>query len=384
MFSKVRPVGSPVPRPESVKSFPMPWEKHYKAVFTGSGTEALSLSVRCAICKKSNVSAPEVIIPAYGCPDLVAAIVAQNAVPVLVDFAESVPFMEEPGVIEAITSQTVAVVAVNFLGIFERLPLLSQICRSKRITLIEDSAQCFPPFSSEDGCADFVVLSFGRGKPINLMGGGALLVRNTDQPVLEFLVSEYPVFSVTLDIAWYIKRLIVNFILSRYVYPIIASASFLNIGQTRFYPLKSISRLDIPRSLLEAGVMSYMEREPLHSIYDRELAFVVQSGWTRLTADHGFGKVSHLRYALLAPSNELRDRSIEELNKRGIVANAFYEKILPEIEGVEASYLKMPTDYPKANKFAARLIVLPTHSGVKRKDIATIVSAFRFLATVPA
>ncbi len=180
MFAKLRPVGSPVPKPQAIDSLLLPWDEHYKALYSGSGTEALSLAVKAAIAMKARSERPEVIIPAYGCPDLVAAIVSQDAQPVLVDFAPDKPVLDEEGVRQALTQRTVAIIGVNFLGACARLKELSRICADNDLVLIEDSAQRFPPSSCSHGLADFVVLSFGRGKQINLMGGGAMLFRQTE------------------------------------------------------------------------------------------------------------------------------------------------------------------------------------------------------------
>src|SRR5690606_29642783 len=51
--------------------------------------------------------------------------------------------------------------------------------------LIEDSAQWFPePLDAPLLTGDVVVLSFGRGKPVSLLGGGALLVEESLWPKL--------------------------------------------------------------------------------------------------------------------------------------------------------------------------------------------------------
>lgn len=377
LLSKVRPVGSLVPKPKSVDSLTLPWEKHYTAVYTGSGTEALSLSVRAAIALAGSVELPEVIIPAYGCPDLVAAIVAQGARPVLVDFIENQPVMDEQCIIEALSAQTVAIVAVDFLGCSERLSSLSVICRKNALTLIEDSAQCFPPFSSESGLADYVILSFGRGKPINLMGGGALLVGNTNQLNIDTLLSKYPSVAVTLDAKWHLKRLIFNFCMSRFIYPLLEILPFLNVGQTKFYPLDSITLLDMPRSLLAAGLETHQARKTLHFEYDRKLAFLEQQGWKRITMTYAEASLPRLRYALLAPSATSRDDTLEALNQSGIGANAFYEKTLPEIVDAQMLMSKGRSKYPRARDFAARLLTIPTHEGVGSSDVAKIVQVFR-------
>ena len=77
MKGKLRPVGSPVPFPRISERQELPWAALYHTEFMGSGTEALSLAVAIAIRRHSQVSTPEVIIPAYGCPDLVSAIIAR-------------------------------------------------------------------------------------------------------------------------------------------------------------------------------------------------------------------------------------------------------------------------------------------------------------------
>jgi dTDP-4-amino-4,6-dideoxygalactose transaminase len=378
MFAKIRPVGSHVPKPEPAELLLFPWAGHYTTLFTGSGTEALSLAVQAAIAAKAGVAVPEVVIPAYGCPDLIAAIVAQKARPVLVDFIQDHPVMDEQCVLGALTSQTVAIVGVGFLGSNERLLMLSRLCRDNGLTLIEDSAQCFPPASSDHQLADYAVLSFGRGKPINLMGGGALLIRKSNESVVQTIRAEYPCSTVQLDAAWHIKRRIFNLLLSRYVYPILERIPFLHIGQTRFHPLESITLLDLPGSLLTAGMKMYNERNPLHWRYDRELAFLEQAGWRQIKADGAEEFAPRLRYALLAPTRQIRDEALKALNAKGIGASAFYEHTLPAF--VEENSLingeGLGNRYPAAEDFASRLITLPTHDGVSERDVSAIVSVF--------
>lgn len=381
MFAKLRPVGSPVPKPKDGYDFSPPWNEHYAALYTGSGTEALSMAVKAAIAVKAGLDVPEVIIPAYGCPDLVAAIVAQDARPVLVDFAQDRPVLDEEGILQALTERTVAIIAVDFLGAHERLSHLSRICSDNDLVLIEDSAQCFPPSSCSRGIADFVVMSFGRGKPINLMGGGAFLVRRSQQPVVQNLRTTYPITTVRVDVIWRVKRLIFNALLSRYVYPLLERAPFLHVGETRYHPLETIRVLQLPSSLLAAGVRAYFDREPLHFIYDRELSFLQEAGWMRAGTTDTTDHTPQLRYALLAPDENLRDQVVAELNEQGIGANIFYGRTLPEIMDITPISVGGSGRYPNARNFAARLITLPTHEGVASSDIGTIVSVFKRFAS---
>ncbi|WP_286810680.1 MULTISPECIES: DegT/DnrJ/EryC1/StrS family aminotransferase [unclassified Marinobacter] len=381
MFAKLRPVGSPVPKPQVVDDLLMPWDEHYTALYSGSGTEALSLGVKAAIAMKAGSDTPEVIIPAYGCPDLVAAIVAQDARPVLVDFAPDEPVMDEEGIRQALTERTVAIIAVNFLGACERLKELSRICSDNDLVLIEDSAQRFPPSSCSHGLADFVVLSFGRGKPINLMGGGALLFRRTEQSVVQSACADCSVLEMRTNIGWHIKRLLFNALLSRYIYPLLERAPFLHVGETRFHPLEAIRVLELPSSLLAAGVRAYFAREPLHLVYDRELSFLREAGWAFAGTIDAQDPTPRLRYALLAPNENLRNQVVTEMNENGIGANIFYGRTLPEIMDAASIRVGGSGRYPNASNFAKRLITLPTHEGVGLSDISTIISVFERLAS---
>ncbi|MEP1706303.1 MAG: DegT/DnrJ/EryC1/StrS family aminotransferase, partial [Marinobacter sp.] len=364
-------------------SLALPWEKFYRSEYMGSGTQALSFAVAIAIQGKSKTPDPEVIIPAYGCPDLVAAVVAQNARPVLVDLVPNSPYMSDVGIRKAITSSTVALVAVGFLGMSERLNLLAEICAENNILLIEDSAQCFPPASSYKPFADCIVLSFGRGKPINLMGGGGLLLRRSMAEEAISNLRRYPVKALTIGKAWFVKRKIFNLLLARIPYYMLEKIPLLGIGDTRFHKLQHLFRLRIPKNLLLAGIHSFYSRPQIHLRYNTELKVLNKFGWRCLTndLDGGSWQASNhrmLRYPVLAPSMDMRERAVDALYAAGIGASRFYGQSLDQVDGVSEWLTR--GDYPVAKDFAARLFTLPTHEDVRSADVflvAEILSGLR-------
>lgn len=375
MVGKLRPVGSRVPLPESREGFSSPWDTFYRTQFMGSGTEALSAAISMAVGRAPRVSKPEVIIPAYGCPDLVAAIVAQGAKPVLVDLEPDLPCMSASGVLQAVTSSTVAVVGVGFLGIPERLELLSEICHENNLILIEDSAQCFPPESSRKPLADFVVLSFGRGKPINLMGGGALLVRNETFTDCADTLGKYSVRQLKINFLWFTKRAVFNALMSRISYYFLERLPFLGIGATRFHQLESISRLEMPVSLFQAGLREFWSRPHVQSHYQSKLEPLEAADWIFLEkkaagVPGNNGRQRLLRYPVLAPDIETRDRALTALNSAGIGASVFYGAALPDIDGLEI-FLEQ-RDCPIAREFSSRLLTLPAHEDVEMSDIELV------------
>lgn len=60
-------------------------------ILVNSGTAALSLSL--IVAKTTNAEKNEVILPAYGCPDLVAAIEYAGLIPVIVDITARAVFL---------------------------------------------------------------------------------------------------------------------------------------------------------------------------------------------------------------------------------------------------------------------------------------------------
>src|SRR6185295_2502270 len=115
-----------------------------------------------------------VIVPAYCCPDVISAVLFAGARPVLVDLEAETPWMDLTQVSDRLGSSTVAVVAVNFLGVPERAAPLRKLADAAGALLVDDCAQFFPLEAAEREwlLGDFVVLSFGRGKPLSLLGGG--------------------------------------------------------------------------------------------------------------------------------------------------------------------------------------------------------------------
>jgi len=295
---------------------------------------------------------------------------------VLVDLLPDYPFMDPEKLSNSLSAATVAVIAAGFLGVPEQLSSLAGICRDHGVWLIEDSAQCFPPDCARDPIADCAVLSFGRGKPINLMGGGALLVRDDHNQTAEDVLASLPEEYLKVDWKWKAKRHLFNFLLGRFGYGLLRRIPFLGLGTTIYKPLTSLYRLRLPAGLLEAGILEARIRPAIAGKYAQKLEFLRQRGWSlfmdsKAAGANGEGQII-LRYGLLAPDCKTRDRAIEALNRNGIGANAFYGQALPDIEGVSGLLHGSARDFPNAVCFAERLVTLPSHESVTDKDVSLI------------
>ena len=377
-MNKLRPVGSRVPLPSTSQPASLPWQPNYHTVYTQSGTAALAMAVMIACCRKRGVKQPEVLLPAYGCPDLLAAVYAAGATPVLVDFEAGLPFMSLSGIDAVLTRRTVAVIAPGLSGVPERLETLAERCDQAGVTLIEDSAQCFPPQCVQKPTAALVILSFGRGKPINLMGGGALLVRQDLQPDAATVIETFSGDTLRITAKWRLKRRLFNALLCPPAYFWLERVPGLRVGQTWYKPLAEISTLNMPEDLISAGLNAFGQRPLVHRDYAERLAFLKAGGWRCLLEDSpGASDLPVLRWPLLAPDKRQRDHALLDLNRAGIGASALYERPLPDIEGIPAGVSGL---YPNAVDFANRFVTLPSHEGVKAHHLETIEKVMRRLA----
>lgn len=117
----------------------------------------------------------EVVVPSESCHLVPAAVVRSGARPV---FAASGPrqVLEPAAVAAALSPQVRAVLAVHHLGLPCDVAAL-RLTLGREVLVIEDAAQAFDLRAR--GCrigtsADYVVTSFGPGKPLSFGGGGGL------------------------------------------------------------------------------------------------------------------------------------------------------------------------------------------------------------------
>lgn len=350
------PAGDPVvlraPRPAPPAEAYWPG---YRAAFYASGTAALAAAVLAAV-RVTGKARPEVLLPGYGCPDLVSAVLYAGARPVLVDVEPEKPQLALAALSAALSADTAAVVAVHLFGLRERLEPLRAAAESVGAVLIEDSAQAFDPalWNSE-----LVVLSFGRGKPVSLLGGGAVLWRQAE------LGAALPQPPAGDGRGFALRALPYNLLRRPSLYWLPRSLPGLGLGQTRFRPLTAIEGMDRRRRmLLPLALARYLQRGRCAQWAVRAMLAEVGDGFVDLAERCGEPPTRRLlRYPVLAASAELRQRALAELTRQGLGASAMYGAALVDIPGVAEACGAAVT--PAAADLARRLLTLPVHADVR-------------------
>lgn len=358
------PVGLPV---VTVERAALPLFPGYQPIWVQRGTAALALALRLALARRPEVDRPQALVPGYGCPDLIAAARYAGVEPVLVDIGADQPGFDLQALERAWTETVVAVVAVNFLGITERLEELAACAQARNAWLIEDDAQWFPEPSPDAPLliGDAVVLSFGRGKPVSLLGGGALLVREgrESNPVLENLEVVSRERLPGLKIALY------NRLLHPGWYGLIGRNPLLRVGETRYALLAGIHAMAEWRlELLGANIAVWLGRDRWREAAIAEVLAGCDAVMVDLPRSLEALARRLLRYPLLCRDREIRDRLLVRLADAGLGATAMYREALPWVPGVAPVLGTIPA-LPGARAFAERLLTLPVHDGVNRRDI---------------
>lgn len=123
----------------------------------------------------------EIILPAFT-SDVVPMIIKESgAIPVPADVKLDDYTLDPKSVQENITDKTKAVIAVHTFGCPADISALSEICRDRNLTLIEDAAPAFGARFKDVSVGtmgDYGIFSYGVGKSISLGTGGGLVVKD--------------------------------------------------------------------------------------------------------------------------------------------------------------------------------------------------------------
>ncbi len=382
MFYQLPPVGNPIQlsSTESLDSLHQIFPGCYQAHYYASGTGALAAAIITAI-RLKGIDKPEVILPAYGCPDLISAVLFAGANVVLVDLESDRPWISHVQLAEKINENTVAIIAVNLFGILEQRQALRSIAAQAGALLIEDSAQAFPSYAEEDFWqGDLIVLSFGRGKPVSLLGGGAVLFNNSNKKCSEFhrllaVGTTQGNMHLRDQTAFHLKARLYNWMIRPELFWLPQSMPFLHLGETRYHSLRSLQEIDpIRLCMLPANIKAYQTalmhvQEELAATLNR--CNLEQAGIIDLPRVCNISQHRRLlRYPLLIDSDR-RDLLYARLQQLGLGASLMYPKALPEIPAL-AALLSAQGSFPAASEFAEKIITLPTHLHVSASDIENI------------
>lgn len=326
-----------------------------------SGTAALALAIQLAMAETDGT---RVLLPAYACPDLLAAVLRAGAVPVLLDTRPGTPFLDQADVRSA-GAGVAAVLGVHLLGMPEDLEALDSACVAIGAILLEDSAQLVPGSGDAYPAAALAIYSFGRGKPAGALGGGALAYTAAWRGRVPGDFAE-PRRRAAGNVQVAARRAAYNMLIQPLPYGLVSRLPGTGIGETRYVPLRAIEPMDAALGPVIAAVLADMPTAPLAP--QLALADALQPLGARiddLGTRCGDGRPLP-RYPILMPDKRSRDAALAELRRAGLGATAMYGRVLPELAGVPPL---SAGPLPNARAFADRLLTLAVHEDVAPKHV---------------
>lgn len=142
-----------------------------------NGTAALEIAVKALNLKKND----EVIVPNFTIISNVLSILKQGLKPVFIDCDLQTWNMKIEDIEKSITQKTKAIMAVHIYGYPLEMDRLVQICKKKKLILIEDAAEMLGHSFARKMCGSYghiSTFSFYANKHITTGEGGAILTNS--------------------------------------------------------------------------------------------------------------------------------------------------------------------------------------------------------------
>ncbi len=324
----------------------------------GSGTMALAAALSFAASRHQ--PGRSVILPAYSCPDIVAAALSVGLEPAFADLATDQTGTNLAALRSQLNAGSPIAVLVDLFGTRHEIPAHGETAATSQITLIHDRAQSLAgPGQEVSSAADLVVVSRGRGKPATLLGGGATWARQADEfsafATAHFPVSPWSAASTALRAALY------NLATQPLAFGTVAQLPFLHIGETKLRTLPAITRLPRPW-LVHAARQLQAQQSVCAARRARTLAmaelipankFRIPSDALQTAASEGLN-----RLPVICGDTEQAQWLISRGTSLGI--SPMYGRTLPEFMGMSAADAALA--FPVAYRFSRTLVTLPTHA----------------------
>jgi len=259
------------------------------------------------------------------------------------------------------------------MGLPGNILQLKQACKINGLLLIYDCAQWFPLEDRYSWPGDFNTISFGRGKPVNLLHGGAVIV---DDHVAE---KALPDLSATKNSTIYnltqaLKVRIYNCSIQPSIYRFVSQLPGLNVGQTLYKPLEAITVMSsFYTELIKHNIDSFrLQADALEYLHKRITSISHPLLINLVTRELDNSPEYLLRYPILIKDKEIRDQFYEQTRDLG--TSLLYQRPLNQISGLE-NILDQEAVYPNATNFADHLVTLPCHEDIDNTVVDLIVSA---------
>lgn len=327
-----------------------------------SGTAALTVTLTAL---KSLSPATEVVIPAYTCFSVPAAVLKAGLRPVLCDIDPSTFDFDVRLLQRSLTANTLCVIAHHLFGIPSDIERIRDLCRARGIFVVEDAAQAMgvEHHGRQLGTlGDVGIFSFGRGKNITCGSGGVIVTNSTQLgAAIAARYREVPSPGIRETLGDFLSLVLLAIFIRPRLYWIPAALPFLRLGETVFPRRISVRRL----SGIKAGALrNWAARLSRSNAVRSETAAYLRERISFPAGD--LSAHPYLRLPFMAASPQEKQRLYAVSTSRGLGLSLAYPAPVDEIPEIRGTV--NGRQFPTARRVAAHLMTLPTHEWLQDKD----------------
>jgi len=380
-FELVRPRG----RADEVPLFEQAFARYIGAkgaVSFSSGRAAAYFGLKALNLKDGD----EVLLPAFTFWADAAVVILAGLEPVFVDVDPSSGNMDPAKIEEKISPRTRVIFLTHLNGLPADMKRIEEIARRRGLRIFEDCARACGVKSGDRrlGATDIGMFSFGFGKNLFLFGGGGMLTSN-DSAYIDRLISireDFKPPSRSIQFAHFVKGLILKTIsyppfFGFTLFPLLKA---FHVRESKWAakilrPQRSKSNT-LPLEFLRpmSRIQAKQGRYALLRIDSRNKKIMENSFTLRVALEDSPGL--HVFRSSPTDSHEMLYFSLRCEDREGIKRFLFNKKI--EIEKESAADLTQDerfnhfarkTSYPNAAGLERMMIFLPSHPGLKQRDL---------------
>ena len=346
--------------------------------FVSTGRAAFSLVLQ-AMRELAPAEKDEVIIPSYTCYSVPASVARAGLKVRICDIDAKTLDYDYAALEQADFTRVMCVASANLYGIPNDLPRLRAIARNNGALVLDDAAQSMEAkvhgnFSGTLG--DIGIFSLDKGKNITSIDGGIIVTNRDDLgSLLQAKVATLPEPSLKTRLLYLIKLLVYSSFLHPRLYWIPNGIPLLKLGSTRYtvnflkeaYPvfLASIGK----RLFDRIGLITASRIEKAQYLIDKlkDLDNIQSISYPSYISP------VFLRLPLLIKGDR-RDKLMIRLKQAGIGASTSYPTSIVDIPNIEFELVPRIYHSEAGRWVANKIITLPNHSYVTRKDLDRMVS----------
>jgi perosamine synthetase len=340
--------------------------KHHWLTSTGRGGMVLTLqAMRDAL---QDPHRTEVIVPAYTCYSVPAAVVKAGLKPRLCDI-DPITLSPDLAALERFDfSRVLAIVTANLYGIPNQLDGIEAIARRNGVWLLDDAAQALGAKHAGrpvGGFGEAGLFSFDKGKNITSLEGGAVVASDAElAAAIQARYAKLAASSASQTTLRVIKLAAYSALLRPTLYGVVRKLPGLGLGRTPYdetYPVERYSRVlaGFADTLLQRLQELSEQRRKNATALITELRDI--DGVQLIEPPAGSQPV-YARLPILIEMSARRAAVIEQLENDGIGATASYPSALCDVPEVAALLPKVDMEMPGARRVASSIVTLPTHA----------------------